>query len=285
MPDAPSYDQQAAEEAWADHQPGSAFIRHLASGGAPRAVWSAAPATDWPRLIAHAVAATYAAGRGALICVPDHKDVARVSEALDNVLGKRHHVTLTADSGPARRYRDFLAVRRGARRIVVGTRAAAFAPVHDLGLVVVWDDGDDLHAEPRAPYPHTRETLLLRAEREHTAALVGGYARTVEGAFLVTAKWAHALVADRAEIRRRVTVSVAGASVADLRRDPHARGARIPAEVHETIRQALDDGPVLVQTPRAGYVNALACERCRTPARCASCQGPLELRGPTTPPP
>ena len=47
--------------------------------------------------------------------------------------GEGHHVALRADSGPSARYRDFLAVSRGARRIVVGTRAAAFAPVHDLG--------------------------------------------------------------------------------------------------------------------------------------------------------
>jgi primosomal protein N' (replication factor Y) len=283
-PDKPSYERHAAHQAWADHPPGPAFVRHLADGGEPRAVWSAAPGTDWPCLIAHAVAAAYASGRGSLICVPDHKDVARVADALDEVVGAGHHVALTADAGPARRYRDFLAVRRGTRRIVVGTRAAAFAPVHELGLVVLWDDGDDLHSEPRAPYPHTRETLLLRAERERTAALIGGFARTVEGVHLVSARWAHELVADRAEIRRRVTVSVAGGSDADLRRDPYARGARIPAEVHETIRRALEDGPVLVQTPRSGYVNALACERCRTPARCVTCQGPLRLCGPTTPP-
>jgi primosomal protein N' (replication factor Y) (superfamily II helicase) len=64
----------------------------------------------------------------------------------------------------------------------------------------------------------------------------------------------------------------------------HAPAARIPAEAHRTIRDALGQGPVLVQTPRLGYVNALACERCRTPARCDVCQGPLALTGPTTPP-
>ena len=57
--------------------------------------------------------------------------------------------------------------------------------MRDLGLVAIWDDGDDPHAEPRAPYPHTRETLLLRAEREETAVLVGGFARTVEAEYLL----------------------------------------------------------------------------------------------------
>lgn len=270
-------DAAAGEAAWADHEPGAAFLRHLAEGGSPRAVWTAAPATDWPVLVAHAVAATVSSGRGALVCVPDGKDVARVDQALTEVLGPDRHVTLTAGSGPARRYRDFLAVSRGARRVVVGTRAASFAPVHDLGLVVTWDDGDDLHAEPRAPYPHTRETLLLRAEREGTAALVGGFVQTVEGEYLLRTGWARELTATR-DARRRVHVAIVGEV------DARSRGGRIPSEVHAAVKDAIEQGPVLVQTPRLGYVTALACERCRTPARCGVCQGPLALTGPTTPP-
>ncbi|WP_081790342.1 primosomal protein N' [Nocardioides sp. URHA0032] len=276
-PDGRPYDARAAESAWAGHEPATAYLRHLTDGGSPRAVWTAAPATDWTLLVAHAVAATQASGRGALVCVPDGKDVARVDAALTAVLGPDRHVALTADVGPARRYADFLAISRGARRVVVGTRAAAFAPVHDLGLVAVWDDGDDLHAEPRAPYPHTRETLLLRAEREGAAALVGGYVRTVEGEYLLRTGWARELAADRAA-RRAVTVSIVGES------DARARGGRVPREVHLLVREALESGPVLVQTPRLGYVTALACERCRTPARCPACTGPLALTGPTTPP-
>jgi primosomal protein N' (replication factor Y) len=273
-----THDAVAGEKAWVDHQPGPAFLRHLATGGSPRAVWSAAPATDWPVLVAHAAAATHASGRGVVVCVPDGKDVARVDRALIAVLGEGQHVTLTADAGPARRYRDFLAISRGARRIVVGTRGASFAPVRDLGLVVIWDDGDDLHAEPRAPYPHTRETLLLRAEREGAGALIGGFVRTVEAAYLLRTGWAQEIVADRAEVRRRVTVQLAGTET------DRARGGRIPREVHLAVRNALNSGPVLVQTPRLGYVNILACERCRTPARCQACQGPLALSGPATPP-
>ncbi len=278
-------DLGAAREAWvAQGASGGAFVDALAAGSSPRAVWSTAPATHWPMLLAQAAAATYSSGRGALICVADGKDVARVDAALTELLGAGHHVALTADSGPAARYRQFLAVSRGACRIVVGTRAAAFAPVRDLGLVAIWDDGDDLHSEPRAPYPHTREVLLLRAEAQGCAALVGGFARTVEADYLLRTGWARELTPARDEVRRRVTVAVTGASDRELERDPHARAARIPRAAHELIREAIQTGPVLLQTPRSGYAASLACERCWTPARCATCSGPLRLGGPEQPP-
>jgi primosomal protein N' (replication factor Y) len=219
-----------------------------------------------------------------VICVPDGKDVDRVDAALRATGEPEQHVVLTADLGPAARYRSFLRLLRGQRRIAVGTRAASFAPVADLALVVVWDDGDDLHAEPRAPYPHTRETLLLRAERAGAAALVGGFARSVECEHLVRSGWAHELVVPREVLRRAVTTTVAGATERDLERDTAARAARIPRQVHELVREAAAEGPVLVQNPRHGYVPALACERCRTPARCTSCSGPLRLGSPTQPP-
>ncbi len=280
----PVVDLQAGISAWGGYANAPAFLTHLAAGGDPRAVWSAGPGADWPVMLAHAVAATLAADRGSLVCVPDHADVARLDAALTEVLGPDQHVVLTADAGPARRYREFLAVRRGARRVVVGTRAAAFAPVHDLGLVVIWDDGDDQHAEPRAPYPHVREVLLLRAEQEGTAALLGGFARSVEAQQLLRTGWARPLELGRSDLRASVRTEIAGADDRTLERDPLARSVRIPQEVHRRVRAALNDGPVLVQTPRTGYAAALACVRCRTPARCGSCHGPLALPDPTSPP-
>ncbi|WP_340540038.1 primosomal protein N' [Nocardioides sp. GXZ039] len=273
-----------SQSRWTGYDRGPAFLGHLTDGGSPRAVWSAAPGDEWPTLIAEAAAATLRSGRGVIVCVPDGKDVARVDVALAETLGPDRHVVLTADAGPARRYRDFLALSRGARRVVVGTRAAAFAPVTDLGLVVIWDDGDDLFAEPRAPYPHTREVLLMRAEREGAAALVGGFSRSVEAAYLTPAGWAHELTAPRDRLRQAARIAIAGATDFELARDPQGAGTRMPKQVHEVVKAALTDGPVLVQTPRAGYALALACERCRTPARCDTCAGPLALTSPTTPP-
>jgi primosomal protein N' (replication factor Y) (superfamily II helicase) len=56
-----------------------------------------------------------------------------------------------------------------------------------------------------------------------------------------------------------------------------AAAARLPTTAWRVAHEALRLGPVLVQVPRRGYVPRLACERCRAPARCPSCQGPLGL--------
>lgn len=263
--------------AWSEYPAGASFLSALADGRAPRAVWTALPGLDWAAAIARAVGVTLRAGRGALVVVADGRDVARVDAALKEELGEGRHVALTAELGPAERYRRWLAVLRGSARAVVGTRAAMFAPVAGLGLVVLWDDGDDVHAEPHAPYPHPREVLALRAHRTGAAALIGGFTRTTDATQLVESGWAHALAADRQRVRAAMPrVRYAGED-AQLARDAAARTARLPNLAFEAARSALQDGPVLVQVPRRGYVPGIACGRCRTPARCAACQGPLSL--------
>jgi primosomal protein N' (replication factor Y) len=154
-----------------------------------------------------------------------------------------------------------------------------FAPVADLGLVMVWDDGDDTLAEPRAPYPHAREVAMLRAHQLRCAALVGGYARTAEAQALVRSRWAHDLVAARPVVRAASPRVIAlDDSGHQQERDPAARTARLPSVALRSARSALEAGrPVLVQVPRRGYVPALACARCRTIARCRHCTGPLSL--------
>src|SRR5450759_3867875 len=239
----------AATPSWQRYAGGPAFLAGLAAGRSVRAVWTALPGDTWCVEVAAAVSASLAGGRGAVVIVPDARDVARVDAALGAALGPGRHVALTADLGPAKRYRRWLAVRRGAVSAFVGTRAAMFAPVPNLGLVVVWDDGDDLHAEPLAPYPHVRDVLVLRAHRSAAAALVGGFARTAEGEALLASGWARALAASRDVVR---------------------------AVAWETARTVLaDNAPVLVQVPRRGYVPVLACADCRAPARCLTCAGPL----------
>jgi primosomal protein N' (replication factor Y) len=260
---------------WTRYPTGPAYLTALTRGRSPHAVWSALPGPTWPDEIAAAVRACVSGGRGALVVVPDARDLARVEAALADL----DTAVLRADLGPAKRYRAFLRALRGEVRVVLGTRAAAFAPVHDLGLVVLWDDGDDLHAEPRAPYPHVRDVLVQRAHLEGAAALIGGLARTAEGQLLVDSGWARSLVAER-DVVRAVAPRVDGTSDDDLARDPKAQAARLPGLAFEAARASLAAGaPVLVQVPRRGYAPSLACARDRTPARCAVCAGPLATSG------
>jgi primosomal protein N' (replication factor Y) len=295
---------------WVRYPAGEGFLAALAEGRPARAAWSALPGPEWPAEIAIAAATTAAAGRGVVIVLPDARDLDRVDAALTDVApagigqrGQRIHVCLSADLGPAERYRRWLAVRRGLVQVVAGTRAAMFAPVADLGLVVLWDDGDDVHAEPRAPYPNAREVLALRAHRSGAAALIGGFARTTELTQLVAAGWARPLTGSPEALRQAAPVVRAAPDEAELARDAAAMTARLPSLALRTARLALAggargappagaggappagaggapaQGPVLVQVPRRGYLAAIACGRCRAQARCAACGGPLEIGG------
>ncbi|MEU8054889.1 primosomal protein N' [Microbispora bryophytorum] len=257
-------------DAWRAYPAGASFLEALAEGRAPRAVWTALPGTDaagpsWPLAIAAAARATLDGGRGVVVVVPDGKDVALVTAAL----GETPHVAITADLGPAERYRRWLKALRGEIGIVVGNRPVAYAPVRRLGLAVVWDDGDDLHAERHAPYPHTREVLGLRAYQAGAGLLVGGYSRTAEATALAETGWAVPLVPDRAAVRAQAPRVRPAGGDAELARDHAAKAARLPSLAWRALREGLEHGPVLVQVPRRGYLPALACRHCRAPARCS----------------
>ncbi|MET7851730.1 primosomal protein N' [Streptomyces avermitilis] len=260
---------------WRRYARGAEFVQSLASGGSPRAVWTALPGPDWAEEIARAVQATLASGRGALVVVPAGRPAARVDAALRALMGEGRHALLTADAGQERRYREWLAVRRGAVQAVVGTRAAMFAPVRNLGLVVVWDDGDASHSDDNAPFPHVREVLELRATRDKCGFLLGSWSCTVEAAQLVESGWAAPLVAEREQVRAAAPL-VRTVGDGDLARDEAARAARLPTLAWQAVREGLRHGPVLVQVPRRGYVPRMACAQCRAPARCRHCAGPLE---------
>lgn len=264
---------------WARYPQGPAFLQALADKSAPRAVWTALPGPgSWADELARAMATTLAAGRGALAVLPDGKAAARVDAALTALVGEGRRRPAHRRGGPRAALPPLAGGQPGAVRAVIGTRAAMFAPVRRLGLAAIWEDGDASHSEDRAPHPHAREVLLQRAVTERAAFLLGAHGCTVEAAQLVESGFALPLAADR-ETVRAVMPRVRSAAEGDEARDPAARSARLPSLAWRTARDALERGPVLVQVPRRGYVPRLVCERCREPARCTHCAGPLEAAG------
>lgn len=267
--------------AWTPYPAGRHLLDRLARGESPSAAWTALPdggsARGWPAALAQAAAATLAAGRGTVLVLPDHRDVDRVLAALVEEVPAHAVARVTADQGPEARYRAWLSLLRGLARIAVGTRSAAFAPVPDPGLLAWWDDGDDQHEEPRAPYPHVREVLRARARLCGAALLAGGLARSAEVQAWVEEGLLREASAAPATVRARAPrVVVAGEGTAQDS-DPAAASARLPSLAWRTAQQALGTGPVLVQVPRRGYLASLRCDACREPVRCAGCGGPLAV--------
>lgn len=264
---------------WARYDRGEQFLDAIQAGRAARAVWQALPGERWCDRLAEAAAQAVSCGQGVLVVAPDQRDIDMLHRAAVSRVDESAVVTLAAGLGPSARYRRWLSVLRGQGRLVIGTRSAVFAPVERLGLVIVWDDGDDSLAEPRAPYPHARDVAMLRAHQLRCAFLIGGYARTAESQALVASGWAHDIVAVRSVVRSCAprVVAIDDTGYAD-ERDPAARTARVPSMALNAARTALQRGaPVLVQVPRRGYVPSVACARCRTVARCRHCTGPLAL--------
>ncbi|MDN5823970.1 MAG: primosomal protein N' [Micrococcaceae bacterium] len=262
-----------------EYDGGAGFLESLAGGGAPRAVLSVMPNQPggWPALLGEAVGACLDSGRGALVVVPDARDLDRAAETLTALLGPAVVARLSAEDGATPRYREFLRISRGQASVAVGTRSAAYAPVHDLGLVVLWEDQDSSHAEPRAPYQHARETLLLRCQLAGCALLMAGTSRSAEAQRLVLTGWAAELTAPRALLRAQAPRVVASSDSFEQERDPVLHAARLPKLAWSTASKALEHGPVLVQVARTGFLPAVRCERCREPVRCPACSGPLGL--------
>lgn len=261
---------------WAQYDTGTALLRALGRGLPARAVWQIAPAEDWPTRLAEAAAVVHDADKGVLLVVPDARDLARLESALAAVIGADSIAVLSAELGPAERYRRFLRVLHGHVRVVAGTRSAAFAPVARLGLIVVFADGDDALAEPRAPYPHARDVLLLRATQAEAGMLIGGYGRTAEAQHLVTAGWAHDVLPTRALVRSRSARIEAFSDVFRPDADSAAASARLGPAAFAAIRAALAaNSPALVQVARRGYLGILLCFDCRRTLHCRHCHGAL----------
>lgn len=225
----------------------------------------------WAELLAALALQTLAAGRSALLVVPDQRDQDQVLAALDGRAPAEAVVRDDARRSGPERYATYLRLLTPSPAIVVGNRSTVYAPAHDVGCVVVWDDGDPLLAEPLSPGVHARDAALVRQELEGSALVFAGHTRTTDVERLVQLGWVRDLPASR---RESPTV------VLSATREGESRGARVPSAAFAAARAALAHGPVLVQVARPGYAPVLVCADCRTPARCAHCTGPLRAGRP-----
>ncbi len=232
---------------------------------------------EWAVTLATAAGICWASGRSAILVVPDYRDQDQLAAALAAIVPPEAVVRADARQSNAERYRGFLEALTSPR-IVIGNRSAVYSPAVELGLLVVWDDGDPLHAEPLSPYVHARDAALVRQELQGCALVFAAHSRSVDVQRLVEVGWLHDVSPDRVVSPRIVPTANQAAN------DVAARAARIPSTAWQTAQAALETGPVLVQVARPGYAPVLACAKCGQAARCNRCEGPLgQARAGATP--
>lgn len=268
--------RDAPEAAWSRYVGGSRLLERIGGPDPVRALWVSGPGERTGARLAELAAAAVGRGGGVLIVVADATEAARVAEALVEHAGIVP-ARLLAEDGPETRYRSFLSILRGEARVVVGTRAAVFAPVVGLAAIVVWDDADDALAEPHAPGWHAREVAALRSADEGVSLVLAGPAASLEATRMVEAGWLAPVELPRSVLRAAMPRVQVAADIA--RGDPARAADRVPSVALDVLRAGLDQGPVLVSVPRAGYLPALACQSCREPARCPTCAQVMRAEG------
>ncbi|MCL2482612.1 MAG: primosome assembly protein PriA [Propionibacteriaceae bacterium] len=263
-----------------DYPGGTGLKEALRRGQSPRVSWTLSPVAnrigDWAGGLAGLVADTLASGRSVVVLVPDAKDCARALDSISPMIGGHRIVTLTADKGPQARYSAFLAAVRGQARVVVGTRAAVYTPVRDLGLIAVWDEADGSYAEPRVPYPALRDIVAIRATQCGAAVVFASYSRSAQIQNWVEKGWLREIGPVRGPAGvRTAAVRVASQEDRSLGRDVAARTSRLPHDAFAVLQAGLSTGPVLVWVPWVGHRRNFWCPQCGQVARC-QCGGGLE---------
>jgi primosomal protein N' (replication factor Y) len=255
----------------------SALLQATGGTGPAGAFWlRPLPGEDTVALVADLVALCAASGRTALVLAPD--PASPLLPAALEVAG-----SVGADLQPGvsdrDRYRAFLRCRSGQARVAAGERGAVFAPLRDLGLVLVADEANPAYKERRAPRHHARDVALARARMAGATAVVLGDLPGARLQRLLTDGHVSAVRADRAAERDRAP-RVDVVDLGDPR--PGARRARFAPLTSRAIGRAVEAGGVaVVLAARGGQGAALACSACSDRRACPVCDGSLRpTRGP-----
>lgn len=198
--------------------------------------------------------------RSCIIVVPDFRDQHRLMAAFQDLGLAGCVIDYGSDQLGSERYSSYLLCLEGRPRVVIGSRSAIYAPVSNLGAVLLWDDIDQSLHEPMAPYIHAREVALVRQQMSHCDLLIAAHSRSVEVQRLV-------------EIGYLIDLSPKFAAPKIAVTEP---GLRVDSTSYQAVKQALEaGGAALVQVAATGHSVSTYCVECNARSKCSVCHGPL----------
>lgn len=232
----------------------------------------------WCLAYAQLAAQALSRGESIIIAVPDFRDIEHMQLALSAFVDDDRVCRVDAGLSGAQRYSNYLRVLEDTPVVVLGNRSSVYAPAFNLGVIALWDAADDSFSEPLAPYAHARDVALIRQASTDCSLVFGAHVLSPEVARLVALNYVIDISGPddvRLALRPITVTDDLNADETEVQRI--GASSRIPASAVVAARQAISQGPVLIQVARPGYSGVLRCKSCRTKATCESCSGPLRL--------
>ena len=216
-----------------------------------------------------AVEAALASDKTALVLVPEIALTLWVGRLCRARLGARVAVLHSALTD-VERAREWWRVRRGEARVVVGTRSAVFAPLENLGLVVVDEEQEASYKQEESPRYHGRDVAIVRAKVEGAVALLGSATPSLES-FHNARSGKYQLLQLESRVENRPLASV---KIVDLREDFRSthRVGPLSSKLSDAIAARLAQGTQsLILINRRGYSWFVICRSCGAGIQCENC--------------
>jgi len=219
-----------------------------------------------------AVQDTLARGKTAIILVPEIALTLWIGRQCRSWFGARFEgvAVLHSALSDVERAREWWRVRNGEARVVVGTRSAIFAPLENVGLIIVDEEQESSYKQEETPRYHGRDVAIVRAKMENAVALLGSATPSMETCHHArNGKYELLTLSSRVADR-----PLAGVEIVDLRdefQQTH-QTSPISSKLHAGIQECLSNGTqALVLINRRGYSWSVLCRSCGASVQCVNC--------------
>ena len=209
------------------------------------------------------------AGRSAMMLVPEIALTPVFSRQLRARFGDQVAI-FHSSLQKGERFDEWTRVRNGEARVVIGTRSAVFAPVKNLGLIVVDEEHESSYRQQESPYYNARDVAIVRAQKESATVVLGSATPSLES-FHNARKGKYHFVALPERIGAR---PMAEAKIVDMRNvfARHAKPRVFSDELLEAIRETRERGEQsIILLNRRGYSSFILCRSCGETIQCPNC--------------
>ncbi len=209
-------------------------------------------------------------GKQAIILVPEISKAEPVIKRLSRQYGREVGI-LHSRLSRRKHYAEWQRIKKGGVKIVVGTRAAIFAPFKNLGLIVLTDEHDSSYKEEGVPRYHAREVAVERARLNKALVILTSATPSLETFYRAERKKIKMAVFSE-RVDRNFFPEV---EIVDVSQEKFSRRILSPL-LEEAIREKLrNKEQVILFFNRRGFATSLSCRQCGFVIRCPNCNLPL----------